>query len=123
MKDHLEYLGPGFTWDLGLVLYGSPFEPKVFHCLLLANEIILLTGNSIACESSRAASSFIGLYLWHKVLSGTEVVFYHNSSRLYFCRLSFFIIPFAHQFYLVFSNEDGDDDGDVFKQKSLITVP
>lgn len=118
MKDHLEYLGPGFTWDLGLVLYGSPFEPKIFHCLLLANEIILLTGNSIVCDSSRAASSCIGLYLWHKVLSSTEVVFYHNSSRL-----SFFIIPFAHQFYLVFSNEEGDDDDDVFKQKSLITVP
>lgn len=51
------------------------------------------------------------------VKSSTEVMFSHSSSRL-----SFFIVPFAHQFYCILSNKDGDGDGDAFKQKSLIMV-
>lgn len=30
----------------GVVLWGSPFEPKDCHCLFLADEIILLTGST-----------------------------------------------------------------------------
>lgn len=46
--------------ELGLVLYHSPFEPKAFHCLLLAKEIILLVGNSTDQASSGAAACVHG---------------------------------------------------------------
>lgn len=47
--------------ELGLVLYHSPFEPKAFHCLLLAKEIILLVGNSTDQASSAAAACVCGI--------------------------------------------------------------
>lgn len=44
---------------------------RIFHDLLLADEIILLVGNSIDYESSRAGSC-MGLYWRCKVLSQTQ---------------------------------------------------
>lgn len=85
------------------MLYGSPFEPEVFPCLLLVNETILFIGSSADCVSRRITGSCVGLYVWHKeLLSSTEVMVYSGS------KLCFFLMPFVEQFFLLFSNEHDD---------------